>query len=248
MRKSRICLSFGDETLIFVLSLFLLNASCSFFNTRIEDPVSEEISITREVVPESDDRVYLREELANAKEDIKAELREMILEEILPEIWTAKQHKDNIEIKDGQQRAMQSAKEKTFIGRVEWVKWKDPEFMTQARIDSGAKTCSIHAENIKEVQINGEPFVQFETLDDDENRYTIVRRVVAKTKVKNTSGKTSSRFVIRATIRLGNNLHDINVNLNDRTKLNYKFLVGRNLLIGNYIVDVSESHLLGEKL
>jgi hypothetical protein len=208
----------------------------------------ENIIYPEETLKESEVRLFLREELTSAKEDIREELREMILEEILPEIWTAHQHKDNKEIKDGQLRAMQSAKEKTFVGRVEWIKWKDPEFTTQARIDSGAKTCSMHAENIKEVQINGEPFVQFETLDDDDNRYTIVRRVVAKTKVKNTSGKATSRFVIRATLRLGNNLHDINVNLNDRTKLSYKFLVGRNLLIGNYIVDVSESHLLGEKL
>ena len=38
-----------------------------------------------------------------------------------------------------------------------------------------------------------------------------------------------------------------NVNLNDRNNLKHRFLIGRNLLIGDYIVDVSQSRLLGGK-
>jgi hypothetical protein len=235
------------RSLLVLLLIFL--TSCSKLmkhdDTAAEIILSSELN---ELYYDSEERIFFREELAQAKEEIKDELREMILEEILPEIWTSHQYKESKEVKDSQKRALQSAKEKTFLGRVEWVSFKDPEFSLQARVDSGAKTCSIHAENIKELTINGEPFVQFETIDDKENkRHTLVRRVVAKTKVKNTSGKVSSRHVIRMALQIGNNTHDVNVNLNDRKDMTYSFLIGRNLLLGNYLVDVSESHLLGDK-
>jgi hypothetical protein len=231
-----------------ILLLCLTNfTACTLTGMNADQPPAEVFISSDDPVPEPEERIFFREELALAREDIKEELREMILEEILPEIWTAHQNAGNKEIKDSQIRALKSAKEKIFLGRVEWITFRDPEFSLQARVDTGAKTCSIHAENIKEMTINGEPFVQFETVDDKENRHTLVRRIVATTKVKNTSGKVSSRHVIRMTVQLGNNSHDVNVNLNDRDKMTYNFLIGRNLLLGNYLVDVSESHLLGER-
>ena len=231
------------------LTLFLLFflSACSLFS----EPKVEEIPIIEDQVVEefveSEERIFFREELGIAREEIISDLREMILEEIIPEIWVNQKKQEVKEIKDSQKRALTSAKEKTFLGRVEWVSFKDPEFSVQARVDTGAKTSSLHAENIKELQINGEPFVQFETMDDDSNKHTMVHRVVATTKVKNTSGKITQRYVIRLPIVIGGVTHNINVNLNDRKSMHYNFLVGRNLLLGNYLVDVSESHILGDK-
>ncbi len=237
------------RTVLFGTSLYLLAScvSCALISPgNTGEGKAAEVLITSENSDtESPERIYFREELAMAREEIKTDLREMILEEILPEIWT--EHHHDKEMRDAKNKTSQSAKERIYIGRVEWVTFKDPDFSLQARIDTGAKTCSIHAENIKELQINGEPFVQFETVDDENNKHTMVRRVVARTKVKNSSGKTSLRYVIRLSLRIGNDLHDVNVNLNDRESMRYSFLIGRNLLLGNYLVDVSESHLLGDK-
>lgn len=240
--------------LVLLLPCIYFISSCSI----LEPEKPEEITTTNlntevvipyaypdEVEKEPEERRYFREELEAAKDQIREELREVIIEEILPELWTAhNKGKD----RDAQKRAFNMAKERTFLGRVEWVKIKDPEFEIQARVDTGAKTSSIHAENIKELQINGEPYVQFETLDNEDKKHTIVRRVVARTKVTSTSGDSTNRYVIRSAIKLGHKTHDVNINLNDRSKLNYRMLIGRNLLIGNYIVDVAESHLLGDKL
>lgn len=230
-----------------ILICFFLSTSCSFLaKEEIQAPIQEGVNATEEEEPSV--QAILREELSTAREEIKTDLREIILEEILPELWTAQHNKEDLKIKDTQKRALRSAKEKTFIGRIEWVSFKEPEFSLQARIDTGAKTCSMHAENVRETQVNGEPYVQFETLDDEGKRHTMVRKVVARTKVKNTSGKISSRYVVRLSVKIGKETHDVNVNLNDREKMTYNFLVGRNLLLGNYLVDVSESHLLGDKL
>ncbi|MFW7377235.1 MAG: ATP-dependent zinc protease [Oligoflexus sp.] len=203
-----------------------------------EDKTNEEI--------ESEQPNQLRAEIDRFKESLREEIREVIREEILPELWTSSVY--STEVASGQKKLRKGAKAKTFLGRVEWVKFKEPDFELQARIDTGAKTSSLHAINIREQQVNGELFVQFEALDQDDKRHTLVRRVVTKTNVKNASGETSRRYVIRERINLGGRIHDINVNLNDRNDLRYRFLIGRNLLIGNYLVDVSKSHLLGDRL
>ena len=52
--------------------------------------------------------------------------------------------------------------------------------------------------------------------------------------------------LIKEKVKMGNLEREILINLNDRTNMDYKFLVGRNLLLGRYIVDVARSHVLGD--
>lgn len=140
----------------------------------------------------------------------------------------------------------QLLKEKILIGRVEWVSAPDLKIKHRARIDTGAKTSSLHAVNIEEVDQRGELFVKFQTVDDDGKTVELVRKVDTTQKVANTSGFVSKRYVIKEKVKLGKIDREILINLNDRTKMEYKFLVGRNLLLGRFIVDVARSHVLGD--
>lgn len=140
----------------------------------------------------------------------------------------------------------QLLKEKVLIGRIEWVSLPDMKIKHKARIDTGAKTTSMHAVNIEEVEQRGELFVKFQTVDAEGKRIEVVRKVESTQKVANTSGFVTKRYVIKEKIKIGNIDKDVNINLNDRTKMDYKFLVGRNLLLGRFIVDVARSHVLGD--
>lgn len=140
----------------------------------------------------------------------------------------------------------QLLKEKVLIGRVEWVSMPDLKIKHKARIDTGAKTTSLHAVNIEEVEQRGELFVKFQTLDSEGKTVEVVRKVNTTQKVSNTAGFISKRYVIKEKVKMGNIEREILVNLNDRTKMDYKFLVGRNLLLGRFIVDVARSHVLGD--
>ena len=46
-------------------------------------------------------------------------------------------------------------KDKVIIGRVEWVELPELEIRFKARIDTGAKTTSVHAFDIQEVDQDG---------------------------------------------------------------------------------------------
>jgi len=140
----------------------------------------------------------------------------------------------------------QLLKEKVLIGRVEWVSLPELKIKHKARIDTGAKTTSLHAVNIEEVEQRGELFVKFQTVDNEGKIVEIVRKVDTTQKVSNTAGFVSKRYVIKEKIKMGNIEREVLVNLNDRSKMDYKFLVGRNLLLGRFIVDVARSHVLGD--
>ena len=140
----------------------------------------------------------------------------------------------------------QLLKEKVLIGRVEWVSLPDLKIKHKSRIDTGAKTTSMHAVNIEEVQQRGELFVKFQTLDSEGKTVELVRKVGTTQRVSNTSGFVSRRYVIKEKIRMGSIEREVLINLNDRSKMEYKFLIGRNVLLGRFIVDVARSHVLGD--
>jgi ribosomal protein S6--L-glutamate ligase len=140
----------------------------------------------------------------------------------------------------------QLLKEKVLIGRVEWVDLPEVKIKHKARIDTGAKTTSMHAVNIEEVDQRGELFVKFQTYDSQNKIVEVVRKVDTIQRVSNTAGFVSRRYVIKEKVKIGNIEREVLINLNDRSKMDYKFLVGRNLLLGRFIVDVARSHVLGD--
>lgn len=140
----------------------------------------------------------------------------------------------------------QLLKEKVLIGRVEWVSLPALEVKHRSRIDTGAKTTSMHAVNIEEVQQGNELFVKFQTVDAEGKSVDVLRKVDSTQKISNAGGLLTKRYVIREKVKIGKFEREILINLNDRTKMEYKFLVGRNLLLGRFIVDVARSHVLGD--
>lgn len=140
----------------------------------------------------------------------------------------------------------QLLKEKVLIGRIEWVNLPDLKIKHKSRIDTGAKTTSLHAINIEEVEQRGELFVKFQTLDHEGKPLDLVRKVDTTQRVANTAGFITKRYVIKEKIKIGDIEREVLVNLNDRTNMEYRFLVGRNVLLGRFIVDVARSHVLGD--
>jgi ribosomal protein S6--L-glutamate ligase len=140
----------------------------------------------------------------------------------------------------------QLLKEKVLIGRIEWVHLPDVKLKFKARIDTGAKTTSMHAVNIEEVEQRGELFVKFQTVDPEGKPVDLVRKVDTTQRVSNTGGFVTKRYVIKEKIKMGGVEREVLINLNDRSKMEYKFLIGRNVLLGRFIVDVARSHVLGD--
>ena len=133
-------------------------------------------------------------------------------------------------------------KAKLIIGRVEKIEFPEWEIAMDARVDTGAHTCSLHVINEKLIEKGSDKFLEFDTEDSTGKIYHMRAKIFRMSKVRNTAGETTQRYVIRQKIKLGGITRLVNINLNDRTELKYNFLIGRNFLRGKFLVDVSLSH------
>jgi len=122
---------------------------------------------------------------------------------------------------------------------------KDLQFY--AKIDSGAESSSIHAENISTFykEENGSEilYVKFDTIDEHNQKKTFERPVVKIDDVKSALGKTR-RFFVQEKIWIGDDYHFVNVNLADRSHMKRKFLIGKNVLDSGYYINTSEKMLV----
>jgi hypothetical protein len=136
---------------------------------------------------------------------------------------------------------------KLVIGRREWIAL--PElgvFPLNAKIDSGARSSSIHAENVK--LSADERTVQF-TTSNHYSEHICCEAVVARTAlVKSSSGIARKRVFIQTSAVLpGGFSWDILISLANRTEMLCPMLLGRRALSGYFLIDPQGSHLLGPR-
>jgi ribosomal protein S6--L-glutamate ligase len=139
---------------------------------------------------------------------------------------------------------------KVVVGSEEWCAF--PELglpAVKARVDSGAKTSSIHAFNILKFRRDGENWVSFEVHPLQNSRRMIVRcerPIIDKRLVKSSSGISETRYVISAAIMAGNLSWDIELTLANRDSMGFRMLLGREAMKGRMLVDPSLSFCLGD--
>ncbi len=130
------------------------------------------------------------------------------------------------------------------IGAVEWASVEPGNLRMEARIDTGAETTSIHAENIELVERDGKRYVRFELLDGEGGLVPMEVRLRRRVLIKQHEGEAERRYVVRMWVTLGDTRSRIDVNLSDREDFEYPLLIGRNFLVDAMIVDVSRQHTL----
>jgi len=139
---------------------------------------------------------------------------------------------------------------KIIVGSEEWFSFPSLGVPAiKARVDSGAKTSSMHAFNIHKFRRDGESWVSFEVHPLQNDRRTVIRcerPVIDKRVVKSSSGLSETRYVISATIKSGAEIWDIELTLANRDSMGYRMLLGREAMNGRMLVDPSLSFCLGE--
>lgn len=134
---------------------------------------------------------------------------------------------------------------RTIIGSKEKVSF--PLLKRQnivARIDSGAKSTSIHCDKIWEETMGGKKVLCCHFL----KRSNKVTRFIyfKKRRVKSSNGTMQVRYVVRVTIKLGDVVKKTEVTLTDRSTMNYSVLLGRRYLKDDFLIDVSQSYVLNK--
>ncbi|MGF1807538.1 RimK/LysX family protein [Aliivibrio sifiae] len=145
--------------------------------------------------------------------------------------------------------ADETCSNKTIVGQIETIHIKELNSNYQARIDTGAATTSIHATNIKIVGTDEESdnmrdhlgdTIKFTTYNENGDASEHTGRIIRVSNIRNAQG-VERRYAVRMHLEFDGKEKKIAVNLRDRSKLDYKLLIGRNWLEGDYLVDVEKN-------
>ncbi|MFB6240944.1 MAG: ATP-dependent zinc protease [Gemmatimonadota bacterium] len=136
------------------------------------------------------------------------------------------------------------------VGWREWVSL--PELgidRTKAKIDTGARTSSMHAFDLERFRRDGRPMVRFEAHPiqrDTSVRIPVEAELVDRRSVRSSSGDETVRPVIETDVVLLGQRWPIELTLIRRDMMGFRMLLGRQALRGRFVVDPGRSFLGGK--
>ncbi len=111
-----------------------------------------------------------------------------------------------------------------------------------AKIDTGARTSSLHAHVLEDFQRGGERFVRF-AVDWGGTRHFCEAIHVDLRGITSSNGDQQTRFVIKTPLSVGNLTFRAEISLADRSQMQFPMLVGRTALRRRMVVDSGHSWL-----
>ena len=135
------------------------------------------------------------------------------------------------------------------LGWREWVQLPDlVDVPVKAKVDTGAKTSSLHAFFIEPYTRDGNPWVKFllhPNQNDNDIEVECHAAVSDRREVSDSGGHKEKRYVIESSIVIGKDVLIAELTLTDRDSMSFRMLIGRNLLRGSFLVDSGSSFLMG---
>jgi len=148
-------------------------------------------------------------------------------------------------------RAVSPAKrpEPITLGWREWVVLPDWNVAhLKAKIDTGARTSSLHAFGLEWFDRDGSPWVRFEVHPWQRSTADSVvaeAAVVATRDVKSSSGDVEHRPVVHSSLVLAGHAVTAEVTLTRRDEMGFRMLVGREALRNRFLIDPGVSYVGG---
>lgn len=118
-----------------------------------------------------------------------------------------------------------------ILGWREWVEL--PELADEpikAKVDTGAATSALHAENIRIVRRRGERFARFLMVPHQENRRAaseVIAPLVGHREVRSSNGAVERRPVVRTRLAIGGRVREVEMTLTERGPMGFRMLIGR---------------------
>lgn len=142
-------------------------------------------------------------------------------------------------------------KEKYVIGATATLLEEQSELKFRARVDTGAKSCSLNFEKIKiedeskkedvveRMTENVGKVIHFEVKNGDDKTHIITSKIAGYVIIKNSNNDEGKRrYKVPLTFRWKSMKKEVLVTLNKRAHMDYPLLLGRNFLKDDFLVDV----------
>lgn len=138
-----------------------------------------------------------------------------------------------------------------IIGWREWVRM--PELgidHIKAKVDTGARTSSLHAFDIHEFVRDGTPYVRFLIHPEQRRARPEIAAelpLLARRRVRDSGGKVELRPIVETQVELHGERWPIELTLTSRDAMGFRMLLGRQAIRGHFIVDPGASYYAGKR-
>ncbi len=116
----------------------------------------------------------------------------------------------------------------------------------KAKVDTGARTSSLHAINIIYVTRQGQTHVRFEVHPKQRNTKSLVHceaPLLEERHVTDSGGTRTLRPVIETEVVLAGKTLKLELTLISRAEMGFRMLIGRQAMRGSFVVDPGHSYL-----
>lgn len=135
-------------------------------------------------------------------------------------------------------------KNKITLGSIEKVTIDEISKTLDARVDTGARTSSINADDIEKFERDGVEWVRFHIASDKEKKQWIQAPILRNVKIRqSTRDVAEKRFVIKLWVTVGNIRENTEFTLANRSQMTHPVLLGREFIKDIALVDVSKQFI-----
>lgn len=137
------------------------------------------------------------------------------------------------------------------VGWREWVVLPDLGVeRIKAKVDTGARSSSLHAYDIRRFERKGVDMVRFKVhplQDDFRTTVEAEAELLEMRKVRSSNGVQSLRPVVHTVVELGDERWDMELTLVRRDMMGFRMLLGRQAVRHRFLVDPGGSFLAGQR-
>lgn len=142
---------------------------------------------------------------------------------------------------------------KTSLQTIGWREWiKLPEFggaHVKAKVDTGARSSSLHAFNVRLTERDGVETVTFDIHPfqrSERKKIQVEAPLLEMRKVRSSGGHESLRPVIETEVELMGESWTIELTLASRDEMGFRMLLGRQAIRGRFVVNPGRSFFGGK--
>lgn len=118
----------------------------------------------------------------------------------------------------------------------------------KAKVDTGARTSTLHAFSVANFERGGDTWVRFAIHPWQRSAADVVvveTELIDERSVTSSSGTTTLRPVVATSIAIGGRSVPIELTLSRRDEMGFRMLIGRQAMRGLFVVDPARSYVHG---